>query len=192
MLPSATKVACTPIANGKIPANTPILINGNGTFTFTGSGNVSTPKAITVNQFNADYSSIKAYTGGYVLKTVGGTIGFYKITSGSEVVPAFSAYITEENSYSAAMLPIELQTLSVKDVSGSKIQLYPNPAKDEIFVTVGNGADYRIFDAKGSLILTGKLSSGKNRVDVTKLALGVYFIEVGNSQKIEKSKFIKK
>ena len=192
MLPSATKVACTPIANGKIPANTPILINGNGTFTFTGSGNVSTPKAITVNQFNADYSSIKAYTGGYVLKTVGGTIGFYKITSGSEVVPAFSAYITEENSYSASMLPIEFQTLAVKDVSGSKIQLYPNPAKDEIFVTVGNGADYRIFDAKGSLILTGKLSSGKNRVDVSKLALGVYFIEVGNSQKIEKSKFIKK
>ena len=34
--------------------------------------------------------------------------------------------------------------------------LYPNPAKDEIFVTIGNGADYRIFDVKGSLILTGK------------------------------------
>jgi glucuronoarabinoxylan endo-1,4-beta-xylanase len=90
------------------------------------------------------------------------------------------------------MLPIEFQTLAVQDVSGSKIQLYPNPAKDEIFVTIGNGADYRIFDAKGSLILTGKFSSGKNRVDVSKLALGVYFIEVGNSQKIEKSKFIKK
>lgn len=89
------------------------------------------------------------------------------------------------------MLPIEFQTLAVQDVSGSKIQLYPNPAKDEIFVTVGNGADYRIFDAKGKLI-PGKLSSGKNRVDVSKLALGVYFIEVGNSQKIEKSKFIKK
>lgn len=91
------------------------------------------------------------------MKTVGGTIGFYKITSGSEVVPAFSAYITEENSYSAAMLPIEFQTLAVQDVSGSKIQLYPNPAKDEIFVTIGNGADYRIFDAKGRLNTSRKI-----------------------------------
>jgi hypothetical protein len=64
----------------KIPANTPVLINGNGTFTFTGSGSVSTPKAIVSNQFNADYSTIKAYTGGYVLKTVGGVTGFYKIS----------------------------------------------------------------------------------------------------------------
>lgn len=82
------------------------------------------------------------------MKTVGGTIGFYKITSGSEVVPAFSAYITEENSYSASMLPIEFQTLAVKDVYGSKNTVISNPAKDEIFVTVGNGADYRILMQK--------------------------------------------
>ncbi|RZJ37276.1 MAG: secretion protein, partial [Chryseobacterium sp.] len=103
MQPSSSKVLCTTVPNAKIPANTPVLISGNGTFTFTGTGNVSTPKAIISNQFYADYSAVKAYTGGYVLKTVNGTAGFYKIASGSETVSSFSAYISEENAYSALM-----------------------------------------------------------------------------------------
>lgn len=192
MLPSATKVTCTPIENGKVPANTPILVNGNGTFTFNGSGNVSAPKAITVNQFNADYSFVKAYSGGYVLKTVNGTTVFYKITSGNEMVSPFSAYISEENSYSASLLPLEIQTLGVKDVDNPKLQLFPNPANEELFVTIGNGADYKIFDLKGGLVLRGKLFSGKNKIDISKLTAGVYLIEIGDTQKVETNKFIKK
>ncbi|WP_312769166.1 T9SS type A sorting domain-containing protein [Epilithonimonas sp.] len=192
MLPSSSKVVCTAIENGKIPANIPVLVNGNGTFVFTGSGTVSTPKAIVYNQFNADYSTIKAYSGGYVLKTVNGTPGFHKITSGSETVTAFSAYITEENSYSALLLPLEFGTLAIGDIAKYKIQIYPNPAKDELFVTIENSdSEYKIIDAKGSLIFTGKLTSGKNRIDVSKLAAGVYYIISGNTQKTETNKFIK-
>ncbi|PZU81608.1 MAG: secretion protein [Chryseobacterium sp.] len=192
MLPSSSKVVCTAIENGKIPANIPVLVNGNGTFIFTGSGTVSTPKAILYNQFNADYSTIKAYSGGYVLKTMNGTPGFHKIASGSETVPAFSAYITEENSYSASLLPLEFGTLAVGDIVKSKVQIYPNPAKDELFVTIENSdSEYKIIDAKGSLIFTGKLTSGKNRIDISKLTTGVYYIVSGNTQKTETDKFIK-
>ncbi|MPS75171.1 MAG: T9SS type A sorting domain-containing protein [Chryseobacterium sp.] len=192
MQPSSSRVLCTAVVNGKIPANTPVLVNGNGTFIFTGSGTVSTPKAIVSNQFNADYSTIKAYTGGYVLKTVSGTAGFYKIASGSETVPAFSAYITEENAYSASLLPLEFETLAVGDIAKSKIQIYPNPAKGELFVTIENSdSEYKIIDAKGSLVFTGKLTSGKNRIDVSKLTAGVYYIVSGNTQKTETNKFIK-
>jgi len=192
MLPSSSKVLCTAVTNGKIPANTPVLVNGSGTFVFTGSGTVSTPKAIISNQFNADYSTIKAYTGSYVLKTVSGTTGFYKIASGSETVPAFSAYITEENTYSASLLPLEFETLAVGDITRSNTQIYPNPAKNELFVTIENSdSEYKIIDAKGSLIFIGKLTSGKNRIDISKLATGVYYILSGNSQKTETNKFIK-
>ena len=193
MLPSSSKVLCTSVPNGKIPANTPVLINGNGTFTFTGSGSVSTTKAIVSNQFNADYSTVKAYTGGYVLKTVGGVTGFYKISSGSETVPAFSAYITEENAYSASLLPLEFETLAVQGISDSKLQLYPNPAKNEIFVNwKSSDAAYSIIDAKGSLIShQSKLISGKNRIDISKLTSGVYFIEIYDAGKSIRTKFIK-
>ncbi|WP_434981341.1 T9SS type A sorting domain-containing protein [Daejeonia sp. YH14] len=193
MLPSSSKVLCTSVPNGKISANTPVLINGNGTFTFTGSGSVSTPKAIVSNQFNADYSTVKAYTGGYVLKTVGGVTGFYKISSGSETVAAFSAYISEENAYSASLLPLEFETLAVQGISDSKLQLYPNPAKNEIFINwKSSDAAYSIIDANGSLISNqSKLVSGKNRIDISKLTSGVYFIEIYESGKRIRTKFIK-
>ncbi|MFC4688168.1 T9SS type A sorting domain-containing protein [Epilithonimonas pallida] len=193
MLPSSSKVLCTSVPNGKIPANKPVLINGNGTFTFTGSGSVSTPKAIVSNQFNADYSTVKAYTGGYVLKTVGGVTGFYKISNGSETVAAFSAYISEENAYSASLLPLEFETLAAQDISDSKLQLYPNPAKNEIFVNwKSSDAAYSIFDAKGSLIShQSKLVGGKNRIDISKFTSGVYFIEIYEAGKSIRTKFIK-
>jgi len=193
MLPSSSKVLCTSVPNGKIPANKPVLINGNGAFTFTGSGSVSTPKAIVSNQLNADYSTVKAYTGGYVLKTVGGVTGFYKIGSGSETVSAFSAYISEENAYSASLLPLEFETLAVQSISDSKMQLYPNPAKNEIFVNwKSSDTVYSIIDAKGSLIShQSKLVSGKNRIDVSKLAPGLYFIEIYEAGKNTRTKFIK-
>lgn len=191
--PSTSKVICTTISTEKIPANTPVLINGNGTFTFTGSGNVSTPKANTVNQFNINYSSIKAYTGGYVFKTVNGISGFYKIASGNDSVSPFSAYITEQNTNSTSFLPLEFETLAVQDTSESKIQIYPNPAKNEIFVDWKSvDATFSIIDAKGSIVsYKTKLKNGKNRIDVSKLPSGLYFIEISESGKNIKSKFIK-
>lgn len=193
MLPSSSKVLCTAISNNKIPANTPVLVNGIGTFVFTGSGNVSTPKAIVSNQFSADYSTVKAYTGGYVLKTVNGTTGFYKIANGSETVSAFSAYISEENAYSASLLPLEFETLAVQGTSDSKMQLYPNPAKNEIFVDwKSSDAVYSILDPKGSLVVKkATLAKGKNKIDISKLPSGLYFIEISVAGKSSTTKFIK-
>jgi glucuronoarabinoxylan endo-1,4-beta-xylanase len=88
----------TQISGGTIPANTPVLVNATGNYTFTGTGNVSTPKAITVNQMNGVYHTIKVPANSYVLKTENGVTGFYKVTAGNEpMINPFRAYLTEEN-----------------------------------------------------------------------------------------------
>ena len=193
MMISSAKVVCTAVQNGKIPANTPVLITGNGTFTFTGSGAVSTPKALVYNQLNAGYSTVKVYSGGYVLKTVNGTTGFYKITSGNESVSSFSAYVSEENAYSSSMLPLEFGTLAAGDAFNSKFQIYPNPAKNEVFIDWKSAdAVYSVLDTKGSMIYyKGRLGNGKNKIDVSKLPSGLYFIEISGSGKTIKNKLIK-
>jgi glucuronoarabinoxylan endo-1,4-beta-xylanase len=82
-------------------------VNATGNYTFTGTGNVSTPKAITVNQMNGVYHTIKVPANSYVLKTESGVTGFYKVTAGNEpMINPFRAYLTEENTYSASMLPL--------------------------------------------------------------------------------------
>lgn len=115
ILASATEVTCTLIADSKILANTPVLIVGTGNFVFTGTGNVSTPHALSVNNFNGVYISVKAPANSYYLNKVGDITAFYKVSSGSEplIIP-FSAYLAPGNS-SLSYLPINLS-----DVTGMK------------------------------------------------------------------------
>lgn len=195
MSPGTTAISCTPVSNGVIPANIPVLVDATGNFTFTGTGNVSTPKAITVNQMNGVYHTIKVPANAYVLKTENGVTGFYKVATGSEpMINPFRAYLTEENTFSANILPLNFSVLSAKETELNQSRIYPNPAKTEIFVELkSRNATASIYDSKGSLIRSGlKMNSGKNRIDVSAFTSGVYFIELSNdSNQVFTHKFIK-
>lgn len=195
MSPGTTAISCTPVSSGVIPANTPVLVDATGNFTFTGTGNVSTPKAITVNQMNGVYHTIKVPANAYVLKTENGVTGFYKVAAGSEpMINPFRAYLTEENSFSANILPLNFSVLSAKETELNQSRVYPNPAKTEIFVELkSRNATASIYDSKGSLIKSNlKMSSGKNRIDISVLTSGVYFIELSDeSNQVFTHKFIK-
>lgn len=194
MTAGSAAVSCTPLSN-TIPANTPVLVNATGSFTFTGTGNVSTPKAITVNQMNGVYNTIKVPASAYVLKTENGVTGFYKVTVGNEpVINPFRAYLSEENTYAANILPLNFSVLSAKETELNQSKIYPNPAKTEIFVELkSSNATASIYDSKGSLIRSGlKMTSGKNRIDVSTLTSGVYFIEISDgNNKVFTHKFMK-
>lgn len=195
MSPGTTSISCTPVSNGIIPANTPVLVNAIGNVTFTGTGNVSTPKAITVNQMNGVYHTIKVPANAYVLKMENGVTGFYKIAAGNEpTINPFRAYLTEENTFSANVLPLNFSVLSAKETELNQSRVYPNPAKAEIFVELkSRNATASIYDSKGSLIKANlKMSSGKNRIDISVLTSGVYFIELSDeSNQVFTQKFIK-
>ena len=169
----------------------PVLISTNP-----GNGAVnSTPKAITVNQMNGVYHTIKVPANAYVLKTENGVTGFYKIAAGNEpTINPFSAYLTEENTFSANVLPLNFSVLSAKETELNQFRIYPNPAKTEIFVELkSRNAMAYIYDSKGSLIKANlKMSSGKNRIDISVLTSGVYFIELSDeSNQVFTHKFIK-
>ncbi|WP_426277757.1 T9SS type A sorting domain-containing protein [Chryseobacterium sp. S-02] len=196
MVPGSGNVACTPIT-GMIPANTPVLISATGNITFAGSGSVSTPKAITVNQVNGVYHQIKVHAGAYVLKTENGVTGFYKVAVGSEpMIDPFQGYIMEGNQFTAAFLPLSFGTLATieSEVTVDEVKVYPNPFKTEFSIDVKkDDTFYTIYDAKGSLIVSKtKLSSGKNRIEALNLPSGLYFMEVTAAGKTSVHKLIKK
>ncbi|WP_243349375.1 hypothetical protein [Parabacteroides sp. FAFU027] len=106
---STTEVACKMIANNKIPANTPVLIKGTGTFTFEGTGSVSTPHALKVNDMTGVYIAVKAPAGSFSLKTVNGVTAFYKVTSGTEpTINPFGAYLMPSQIVTASSLSLKL------------------------------------------------------------------------------------
>lgn len=194
MQSSSTKIVCTKIET-IIPANTPVLINGSGTFLFTGTGPVSTPKDLTVNQINPVYISVKAPAGSYTLKTLNGVTGFYPVLAGSEpIVSPFNVYLSDKSGYTANVLPLEFTILSTveNDLKESDFKLYPNPAKEEIFVDVAeSNFNYKIYNSEGRLMNSGTLKSGKNEIKIESLPVGIYFLNATDGQQKGSRKFIK-
>ncbi|WP_264535568.1 M4 family metallopeptidase [Flavobacterium sp. N1736] len=74
----------------------------------------------------------------------------------------------------------------------SSFALYPNPVESELNISVSesNGYTYKIINALGQQLGSGKLN--ENAVDVSKLNTGIYIIELNNGSKKIVKKFAKK
>jgi glucuronoarabinoxylan endo-1,4-beta-xylanase len=107
------------IISGKIPANTPVLVNGNGSFVFQGSGPVAatpnlrlaitTARTMQVGITGGVYIGIQAPVGSYYLTTTTGTPVFNRITSASQrSVSPFDAYLAPGLDTTASSLELTL------------------------------------------------------------------------------------
>ncbi|MDL2227757.1 T9SS type A sorting domain-containing protein [Odoribacter sp. OttesenSCG-928-L07] len=76
---------------------------------------------------------------------------------------------------------------SITNVEKSNFQIYPNPAKNELFI---DGEIYNsnieIYNIKGEKILTDKLTESKS-INISSLPIGIYVLKIGNHYE----KFIK-
>lgn len=121
-----SKVVGRAITTGKIPANTPVLVNGAGTVVFEGSGAIASSKQQSVNTapnqqqqwltFAVEsgistgvYVGIPAPLGSYYLTTTNGTASFSRVTSaGQPSLQSFNAYLTPGLPTTAASLELQL------------------------------------------------------------------------------------
>jgi lysyl endopeptidase len=86
--------------------------------------------------------------------------------------------------------------LSINDALLTSISLYPNPADNEITLSLGNTNDissYRIYNTFGQLLQEGFVEANKEVIRVSEYITGIYFITVKNTvTNIESTlKFIK-
>ena len=70
--------------------------------------------------------------------------------------------------------------ISALVVSENKIECYPNPASDFVEVKLpeqNRNDDLLVYDSTGQLIR--RITAGKTRIDISRLAKGIYFVRVG-------------
>ncbi len=67
------------------------------------------------------------------------------------------------------------ESLALEDAENTQINLYPNPAKDEIVIKGVQGQMIKIFDINGKLV---KQEIIKEKLDIKDLANGVYYLQV--------------
>ncbi|NMH27149.1 choice-of-anchor L domain-containing protein [Flavobacterium silvaticum] len=84
--------------------------------------------------------------------------------------------------------------LSVADSQNSTVKIYPNPAKSVVNVNIGNNQidEVSIYDIVGKKVLQLQNSASDNfTIDVSKLSVGLYMIELSNQgKKISSQKLI--
>jgi len=68
-----------------------------------------------------------------------------------------------------------------------KVKIYPNPVHDDLYIEFDNGqlgsADFRLFDTNGKLVIVQPFRS-KDKIDISCLKQGVYFISIYNNSKL--------
>lgn len=145
---SGDKATAAPVAT-TIPANTPVLLNGSGSKTFSGSGAVSASATNVSGALTGVFAATEVPADNYVLQKQGEKIGFFKVT-GAKTINPFRAYLTA--STSAPGLSIIFP--EDNDVTGiSEIEKMRNAENVTIFDLQGRKVAQ---PAKGLYIVNGK------------------------------------
>jgi uncharacterized protein with WD repeat len=80
-------------------------------------------------------------------------------------------------------------TTSVQELE-TVFNVFPNPASNEVFVTINGGAaaQVTVFDASGRLLFSVQRTT---RVDISALAAGVYMLQVEHDGGMKEQRVIK-
>ncbi len=126
--------------------------------------------------------------GGFKLPMGGGLILPAQLAAGSHYY-VFTPHVT----LGMKGVIVVLGPSNISSPEISSISLFPNPATDHIAVKTPVellGSNYRILDITGKEIATGKLENYENRINISNLSTGIYFLQT-LTQKEETFKFIK-
>ena len=143
-------VKATEVVTTTIPANTPVLLNGSGDQTFTGSdAAVSASATNTYGALTGVFNATTVPENSYVLQNGTNGIGFYKVTSDNIVANPFRAYLTADDLGAPSLHIIFPENGDVTGIESVKAA----EAKGEFF----NLAGQRVAQpAKGLYIVNGK------------------------------------
>lgn len=115
-----------------------------------------------------------------------------------EISPMFNAtengdyaVIITEGNCSDTSVCVNIAGLNIFENSNSKINIFPNPTKGNINITITQNSDITIFNSFGKLIYFEKLNSGNNEIDFSDFSNGTYFIEIVSENNVSTHKIIK-
>lgn len=111
-------------------------------------------------------------------------------TSGSYIVSLTAIHCDLETTFSQT---VEVNQLSLPKNISNEFVVYPNPSNFMINIKVAPdqiGEDYVMYDYNGRRLLSGKITQTTSTVQISDLATGLYFIQLG-ADKSNVVKFVK-
>lgn len=141
---------------------------------------------LTSNEVGATYQWINCTTDEPILGETG--ISFTPLTNGNYAV------IVTANGCSDTSNCIVINTVGLDVLSGDfGLNVYPNPAQSELAFTFKGeeSLNYQILDLNGKLLMNGKIIAAQGKIDISRLAVGTYLLEVSNNSQKKTIRLIK-
>jgi hypothetical protein len=92
---------------------------------------------------------------------------------------------------STSSFSVDCSALSNESFNEQNIAIYPNPFKSNFKLSVVNDTSYEVIDVNGKLVLSGKLFSGENSINLSNETNGFYFIKLMDNENVFFKKLVK-
>lgn len=105
-------------------------------------------------------------------------------TNDMYVAQCLTAYVKENDTTGLIYPDTQLSAIAKKQNEVSNISIYPNPAKDLLYIHTDSEtpAVSEIYDNLGRTIVSQQLTHTSNQIDVSSLQNGIYLIKISNKQ----------
>jgi hypothetical protein len=87
---------------------------------------------------------------------------------------------------------VNLQLIDISDTY-PHIKIYPNPAKDKLFIIADKffiNAEYQILNSNGKIILKDKITDIPHKIELSNFSKGLYFIKINGNDIVKTNSFI--
>ena len=89
---------------------------------------------------------------------------------------------------------VEDSSLSIDENKRLRFDIYPNPSVEKLAIQLPTGSEnatVAIFDIRGRLVVSKKIESNTENIDLKALSKGVYTLKVSSRDKVGTKKFLK-
>lgn len=93
-----------------------------------------------------------------------------------------------------SILAVTICATGLEELNSANISIYPNPAQDIVYIEGINilNKEITIIDVVGKKVISSKVRSNKQKIDISSLTQGLYFIQLNDGNDTITHKFIKK
>ncbi|PZF73576.1 T9SS type A sorting domain-containing protein [Taibaiella soli] len=171
------------VLNSTITAITSVIALGSS---------IPTCEGAVTAQFANDYNSIIGFNGKNAIKIcqIDGSYQMLCPDLNIDGVPGAASMrlVTQSPKPVTCAKPTAVETVHIDDL----FSIFPNPAKNELNIAMSNESkfEFNIYNTLGQLVHSGLTTGKKTVVDLTRLANGLYSIELRINNQLKRERFV--
>lgn len=158
----------------------------------------ATPSTIVTGNSSSLFADASGGYGNYVYSWTSNPAGFTGTSAGATVSPTvttdYTITVTSAFNEVTSTCTVTVQPVGVSEIENSDINIYPNPANNELNIDFGGVSSpdmtVKIFNLVGELIYMKKYTDfeSKAKIELSKFSTGVYYLSVSTNKELAKKK----